>query len=248
IIDTVMLFPGQGLRIPKKEKNDLEASTIINFNHLPYLLVAGSASTAEREVFFLFPMNDLRKYETFPAHRFFQSLKDKGLNIINIEGVTTVGHTLVFANRANIGNPHNHFIIVNENVIYEPENNPSFIMQLDLEKSDTIMGVSGLAYIASKDLLLFTASVELTENAIDDGTIGDSYLGYIKNFSSKMKGKNIKPDEVLNLSALHPDFKGEKIESVCVESAADKIILHLVADNDDGTSTLFKLSLANPAQ
>lgn len=248
IMDTVELFPGSTLRIPKKEKSDLEASAIVHYQNKPHLLVAGSASKTEREVFFLFPLDDLKNYDTIPAHKFCDSLREKGLQIINIEGLATVNRMLVFANRANIGNPHNHLIAVEENVIHQQETNLPRIIQLNLEhEDDTIRGVSGLAYIPSIDLMLFTASVELTENAIDDGSIGDSFLGYITNFSAKMKSNSIKPDQLMNLSTIHKDFRGEKIESVCVESAEKEIILHLVADNDDGTSTLFKVSLANPA-
>ncbi|HEY0680116.1 MAG TPA: hypothetical protein VGD17_17650, partial [Chitinophagaceae bacterium] len=38
--DTVDLFPGESLRIPKKIKTDLEASTIIQYKNREHLMVA----------------------------------------------------------------------------------------------------------------------------------------------------------------------------------------------------------------
>jgi hypothetical protein len=58
----------------------------------------------------------------------------------------------------------------------------------------------------------------------------------------------MKADTLFNLSTYDAGFSGEKIESVAVESVGKNIILHLVADNDDGTSTLFKVRLSNPVE
>ncbi|MEJ7671411.1 MAG: hypothetical protein WKF59_01500 [Chitinophagaceae bacterium] len=46
-------------------------------------------------------------------------------------------------------------------------------------------GVSGLEYSKFTDQLLLTVSTENTYNAIDDGTIGKSYLWIINNISAK---------------------------------------------------------------
>ncbi|HYF30136.1 MAG TPA: hypothetical protein VD993_03355 [Chitinophagaceae bacterium] len=249
IFDTVMLFPGEGLRIPKKEKSDLEASTIVEYNGKDHLLVAGSASTPEREVFFLFPLNKPRDYQAIPAQAFYQSVKQQGLHIINIEGLVNIRNKLLLANRANESQPQNHFITVQADFLYDTKLAAPVISTLKLpQAADAVIGVSGLAYVAEKDLLLFTASVELTDNAVDDGDIGNSYLGYISGFSMKMQQREVLADGLINLSELQAEFANEKIESVCVESAGDNLVLHLVADNDNGTSTLFKVSMPNPAR
>lgn len=246
VLDSISLFPGTSLRIPKKEKNDLEASTIFQYNNKAYLLVSGSGSTKEREVFFLFPLDSPVTYDRIDAHAFWQSLRTHGLDSVNIEGLATMDDKIIFANRAHRRQPHNHFIVLKDIALLDSAGNASpHILHLELPNEEQIIkGVSGLVYEPSLDLLLFTASVEETDNAIEDGTIGDSFLGYVKNFSAKAKDKTVAADALLNLPAIHPDFDGEKIESVCVESAGgDELILHLVADNDDGTSTLFKISL-----
>ena len=247
VLDTIVIFPGDSHRIPKKEKADLEAATIHEYNGKEYLIVVGSGSTPEREDFFIFPLNDPRNFEKRNRFYFYKGIKDFGIPIVNIEGLATVKNQLVFANRANLTQRDNYFVCSSAEFLYEDTLFTAHKMKVELPTDDEFLkGISGLAYIPELDLLLFTASVELTANAIDDGAIGDSYLGYINWFSKKMYKEEIKPDSLINLSSFHPKLKNEKVESICVESVGHEIILHLVADNDDGTSTLFKMSMAIP--
>lgn len=249
-LESLELFKGTSHRIPKKEKSDLEASTIVPYKNKPHLFVAGSSSTETREVFFLFPLDSLMNYERLSASAFCDSLRNQGLINLNLEGLTTVNELLVFANRANLGHPHNQLIVLPAAFIAQSgQLHPAIIEFLTDRDTDTVKGVSGLAYIPSLDLLLFTASIEETASTYEDGAIGDSFLGYVKNFSARLNDRKITADAIFNLSQLDAVFSGEKIESVTVESVTgEEIILHLVADNDDGTSTLFKMKLVNPSR
>jgi hypothetical protein len=52
----------------------------------------------------------------------------------------------------------------------------------------------------------------------------------------------VNPDQVIELDALDDKFKGQKIESICITSETNGFLhLALAADNDDGSSTLFRL-------
>lgn len=248
-IDTVLLFPGESLRIPKKEKADLEAAVIHEYNGKEYLIAIGSGSTPERENFYIFPLDDPRAFTFTNRQPFYHSMREYELPIINIEGLAIVNNKAVFANRANLAQPDNHLFICDPKFLFETSTAIGTTCKLELSKDDGFLkGVSGLSYLPEKDLLLFTASVEETASAVEDGAIGNSYLGYITGFAEKMRTRSVKPDQLFNLTALHAEFKNEKIESVCVESAGDNIIMHLVADNDNGTSTIFKISMPTPAR
>jgi hypothetical protein len=241
LLDTVTLFPGDSLRIPKKIKADLEASTIVRHNGKDALLVTGSASTPEREFLWLFPLENLNSHEKISLTAFIGKLRVKQ---VNFEGLAAVKNMLVFGNRGNINIPENQLVIVPVKDLTALENTNPVIIEMKLDGS--FKGLSGLAYVPSDDLLLFTASVEETGSAYEDGKIGNSYLGYIKNFSSKLNEKILRADELIDLPATQHAFLNEKIESVAVEAVGKNLILHLVADNDNGTSTLFKLSLPTP--
>ncbi len=113
--------------------------------------------------------------------------------------------------------------------------------EIHLPTTKSIAGISGLYYEAEKDLLLFTASEENTPNAIDDGEIGESYLGFIPRFS-KEKGKSIQVKQMVKLSEINDVLRNQKIESLCVQQlTGDKMLLHLVADNDNGKTVIFKM-------
>ena len=54
----------------------------------------------------------------------------------------------------------------------------------------------------------------------------------------------INPDRIIDLDSLDDRFKGHKIESGCIVSEnKNEYQLVLVADDDKGTSTLFKIRL-----
>lgn len=249
IIDSIELFPGESHRIPKKEKADLEAATIIEMNGKDYLIAAGSGSTPEREGFYIFPLDSPRSYDRLDMQLFYNLLIKEGLPVINVEGMTAINDNLVFANRANLAKPDNHLIIMPRAFLSDTNHINFTTAKLKFPAAaDTVIGISGLTYVASEDVLLFTASVENTASAYEDGTIGNSYLGYIFAFSEKMKHEEITADMLINLSAIQAEFRNEKIESVCVESTGKEWIIHLVADNDNGTSTLFKMSMPRPTR
>ncbi len=91
-------------------------------------------------------------------------------------------------------------------------------------------------------MLLFTASIEDTPDAYQDGVIGDSFIGYISNITSKLNDSAVTPDKLINLSGVLKLKGDNKIESVTAEQATkSELILHLAADNDNGESTLFKI-------
>ena len=94
------------------------------------------------------------------------------------------------------------------------------------------------------DRLILTVSTEDTRNNYTDGAIGKSYLWIINNFSNKLNSNTIRPDRIIDLEEIDLRFKGEKIESAAVIGETTNFIhLVLVADNDDGSSTLFRFSL-----
>jgi hypothetical protein len=89
-----------------------------------------------------------------------------------------------------------------------------------------------------------TVSTEDTKNSYEDGAIGKSYLWIISSISTKITDKALGSKRVIDLEYLNSRFKGQKIESATVIKETDKLIyLALVADNDDGSSTVFKMSI-----
>lgn len=250
-ISSIPLFDYPEKRIPKSKKADFESSTLIVLNDITCLLVLGSASTEERKKVLLIPfidsIPDINQVllPVFYTSTFFAYLKSKGIDDVNIEGATIIGDHLVLSNRGNLVNPYNHLVITKKDVINSKAEQSFSISKLVLPVStEEFAGVSELCYVESLNILLFTLSSEATGNSYDDGAIGNSYIGWISNFSNKIQQPELVLDKVLCLPAINKEFENEKIEGICVESVNEnELIIHLVSDNDDGKSKLFKAKL-----
>ncbi len=101
---------------------------------------------------------------------------------------------------------------------------------------NTIAGFSGACVLQDNSGLLFTASLEATSNAYNDGEILGSYIGTIK-FNDFDKGiSNTKP-VIVNGEILKTKLEGVSIKSF--KNNELKIIT--VSDNDDGTSWVYEI-------
>ncbi len=241
----VNMFQSETTRIHKDVKYDLETSTIVNINGVNNLLILGSGAKQEfRSVGYLIPLNT--KYvvpEPFRYNTFVSRLKrEDGIKEINIEGCASLPNKFLLANRGNKRNPDN-LLIVTENNFWENQENASIsVCRMLLPDKDA--AVSELNYDELTDTLFFTASIEQTTNAIDDGNIGDSFIGYIKNISQKLNKNTVQIDYFYNLSKISPKFEGHKIEGMCIENkSGNNYTINLVSDNDNDESTIFKIKL-----
>lgn len=242
IKDSIPFYSYPGKRIPKNIKHDLEAEALYKGGSSPVLFLFGSGSLPPRNTGWRYSLKTKVK-DSFPLESLYTEIKLSGVKEINIEGACFIPHFLILSNRGNKSYPNNHLIFLSEK-FWEKNYNITICLVGENSDSASFKGVSGLAYATQSDQLILTVSTEDTRSAHEDGTIGKSYLWIIKKISEKNKSKIIKTDEVIDLESIDSRFKGQKIESVCVTSEAkDFIYLALAADNDDGSSTLFKMKI-----
>ncbi len=243
--DAIQLSDHPEKRIPKALKPDYEAAAIIEVAGHPQLLILGSAARKERETGVLISLpvsgRGFPETRTFSSTEFTARLLQAGIPEINIEGATAVGEQLLLANRGNNTHTQNHLVLTTQDYWARQQEAPLQLIPLDMPvASFRFLGTSGLCYIAAKDLLLITVTMEITANAYDDGAIGDSSIAWINNFSHRLDMPSLAPDGWINLPAADARFKGQKIEGICVEpSAGPDLLLHLAADNDQGETYLF---------
>lgn len=239
-IDSITLYPFAGKRIPKPQKADLEAITVTADNKL---LLAGSGSLAPTRnmAWLIDPVT--RQKESIRLDTFYQRLLSNGIREINIEGLCAIPGAMLLTNRGNKAYPKNFLILTSPTFWKNQSHAPITLIHAGSgNDSNYFNGVSGLAYAKKSDRLVMTVSTEDTHNNQDDGAIGNSYLWLVGNISAKESWKAINPDKIINLTEVDKRFKGQKIESVCViKETGNFLHLALVADNDDGSSTLFKL-------
>jgi len=248
-ISTLQLFEYPGKRIPKSIKSDTEASAFITLRGNDYLLIVGSASREQREVVILIPLGESQlpktQASTVSVKTFIDRLRLQGIVELNIEGATTIPNMLVLSNRGNTKNITNHIILTTADFWEQQDRANITILPIEIGvPTEDILGISEICYENNTDTFLISFSSENTDNAYDDGTIGTSYLGWIGNFTKKINSPQLTVDHIVNLVDVHPEFAGEKIEGLCVESSTTQgMVIHLVSDNDNGQSKLFKVSV-----
>jgi hypothetical protein len=159
---------------------------------------------------------------------------------LNIEGTALLNNRLYFFNRSN--NCFFDYSLRDFNAIskgeipfYEPR-----AQFLDLPKLKGIKaGVSGACGIKGNQII-FSASVEDTYNAYDDGEILGSFMGLlVLNKKGELEKMHISAIENLEQK------KKVKVESICLHKQLEKNKLEvlLVTDNDGKASTFFKCSV-----
>jgi hypothetical protein len=236
----IKVFENFDDRIPKDVKSDLEATTVLFLNDVPHLLIVGSGSREQHRNKAILVNLHSNNFADYNIEVFYNRLKESGIHDLNIESAAIVEDLLVLGNRGNKKNETNHIIITQPNFWKQPENAEIRIIPIELE--DDFAELSGLSYSQKNDTLLFTASKEERDNSYDDGKIGESYFGVIENAYRKLYRKKVKINEQVMLSDLYEEFKGQKVESVCIQSdKTGRMKVHLVADNDTGGSFLFKI-------
>lgn len=236
----IKIFQNFDDRMPKDQKADLEATTIMYINQIPYMLIVGSGSRQQHRNKAILVNLESNNFTEYNIEAFYNRLKEFGIVDLNIECAAVVEDLLVLGNRGNKTNPGNQIIITQPEFWNHPDNAEIRIIPIELENKAA--GLSGLTYSEKNDSLFFTASIEDTDNSYDDGKIGESYFGRIENAYRKLYRKKVRINEQVMLSTIHKNFSGHKVESVCIQlEKRGRLKFHLVADNDKGGSFLFKI-------
>lgn len=242
--ESVVLMPEKKGRIPKMEKMDLEATTLIkNPDGSHSLLITGSASMPGREVVIVAPIDNLIDFTKYDCSLFFNRLRTLfGLSSINIEGMTNVENKyLILACRGSQKHPQNYLFVVPINFYRKQISCFIKLVRLNLPKN---IGISGLSFWGNNKAM-FTATVEHSTDSIQDGEIGDSYFGWLNVWpTANSVTDTLSPAFIANLSKYSRAFCGEKVESVAIaETQQNRYLLHFVSDNDNGVSHIFEAEL-----
>lgn len=247
-------------RIPKPLKPDLEGMTLLQYKGEPYLLMLGSGSASTRRKAFLYNICEdslcqegaakegAREIDMDPLFRQLEVPEVIGEGVLNIEGVAA-GHGQLYLLQRAIGTGRNVLIsyAISDFIRYllgeegaglpQPSFSPFTLPALDKLEA----GFSG-AYVFDNKLF-FTASLEDTEAAINDGEVLGSYVGFIP-FAAL---KDQKMPQLPAARIVHPDgtsYTG-KVESLVVKQrkGKDRYSIIVVTDDDQGGSELLELTL-----
>ncbi|RYG52800.1 MAG: hypothetical protein EOO01_05945 [Chitinophagaceae bacterium] len=243
-VKRVNMFPFESKRIPKEIKADIEAATWFKDKNETGILMLGSGSTPTRNTGFIVqPLGNSKR--SFGLDTFYNRLQQAGISPLNIEGLAQIPGWFVIACRGNMSFKKNHLVFV-RNRFWEKQATVSFhVSRLGITiPGENFSGVSGLDYSYRTDRLFITSSTEHTGSAYEDGEIGKSYLSIVNSMNRMINYEAINPFEIIDLEGFDERFRGAKVESVSIISEnKHQTQLALVADNDNGKTTVFKIAL-----
>lgn len=232
--------------LSKEQKPDFEALTSISWNGQSQLLVMGSGSTENRKRALLYnPANDqVRTFLDAVDYDFLQhQVELTGGADLNIEAICSDHRYLYIFQRGNI-NLH-HGVLVFDLIKIQAgkslENALRHSLKLSLAELDgSASGISDACFLADKNLIVATATVEKTLDTYDDGAVLGSFILVFS------------PEGKALAAHLIRDAKGQtlpiKVEGITwFESRSDGEVFLLVTDSDGGDSEILKVLLSNAA-
>ena len=249
IVGTTPLFSSDthlGERIPKSSKPDLEAMCVVEWQGRTELICFGSGSkTPSRDICYRVDVTDPASPQNVRAvglTPLYDTLRSNpaivGANTLNLEAATATKDSLLLFQRGNISS-------INAVMKYELDAFMGFLdeptrpvpqMHLDVftlpKLQNRHAGFS--AAITWNDAILFAASVEDTDNEIDDGATIGSFVGLLAND----KVQWVCPVE--QAAGIAP----VKIEGITLVSAdGNNLELCAVTDNDQDSSEMLRLQI-----
>ncbi|WP_439880340.1 DUF6929 family protein [Pontibacter sp. MBLB2868] len=242
-------------RIPKATKPDLESMTYFKYGRDEMLLLMGSGASKARNKGYLVNLSENVAVKELDLTRFYtflkQVLKIETEGVLNLEGlamdnVYTYLMQRPLATGVNVlfrfdTNAFKDFILTGKDIpavaVYH-FNFPGL--------GNRIAGFSGAYALDGK--LFFTASVEDTPNALDDGEVLGSFIGVIDLRSLPYATDPANPLQVpvVQLKNVDGSFYTGKAESLVVKKmdADGKYSVIVVSDDDKGGSELLEVELA----
>lgn len=222
-------------RITKAEKPDFEALELIADNQL---IVFGSGSKSpHRDIFMLITLGSQLHVETYDITAFYKNLKDLPIfsdSELNIEATAFYNNRLFLLNRNKNLLLAFQFADLLAYIKGEKKFSPPIIKQFTLPKLNGIeAGFSGATTLQNQSKLIFTASVENTTNAYDDGEIMGSFIGIIDIATDSIA-------ETYAYCAIPNTDQKLKVESVTVQQEIElgQTKLILITDDDKGNSII----------
>lgn len=230
----------QGETIRKEDKPDFEALEVISENEI---IVFGSGSKSpQRDICLRISLDKMPNVKTYNISYFYDNLRKLKIlenHELNIEAIAFHNDQIYLFNRGrNVIFSFSYKKLMEHFEGLIPFPNPKTTL-FDLPKINGIeAGFSGATVFQDKPFIIFTASVENTDNAYNDGEILGSFIGIIdiinNDISNLFKSASI-PNQVTPL----------KVESVTVdnETSERETSVILVTDSDGGKSMILKCQL-----
>jgi hypothetical protein len=241
-IERIPLFAAQVNGEPNPHK-DLEAATIVQINSIPRLLALGTDMQQDGHNKAVLLNLDDRTREDFTIDEFDERLKVFGIEEMNIRAAAIILGKLVLGNRKSVGSGENNFVVTDIDLWKKQDTEEISLLPIKYpENTPPGLLLTGMTYSPENDWLLITfVTVEQT-GADGETVLPSSYLGLVENASRKVARKQVKINELMDLTDVSKQLRGRQIKALCIQSDKyGKVKLYLISNHVDGGSHIFKI-------
>lgn len=234
----------EGEIIPKKWKSDFEAMTSLKWENEDALFIFGSGSKSpQRNSGMLIKLNDKLQLSTYDLTLLYELIMEEA-NLspeeLNIEAAAVLGSRLYLFNRWDNKIISMKTVDFQKFINNEKEKIKLKVVTIDLPEIDGIdAGFSGACADEKFNRIIFTASVENTNNSIDDGAVLGSFIGVL---DKKELIQHFQPE--CELLTQYDETMTVKVESVTLKESMKKSLnCVLVTDSDGMASEVLELKI-----
>ncbi|QOW08876.1 hypothetical protein Q73A0000_00200 [Kaistella flava (ex Peng et al. 2021)] len=224
-----------GERIIKAEKADFESVELINGTEM--VTFGSGGKSPQRDVLVRILLHqplEIENYDITPFYNHLRNLPEFKNSELNIEATAFYDNQLYLFNRKKsliIKFNYTHYLSF---IKGEAELPTLEIKEFFLPKIDGIeSGFSGATILQKDSKIIFTASVEDSINAYEDGEILGSFIGMIDISNNTIS-------KTYQYCAIPNNDEKFKVESVTIDEEIEvgKTKLILITDDDEGSSTI----------
>lgn len=261
-VDQIRLFgtggSGQG-RISKLLKPDLECLTQLEMNGQNHLVALGSGSTPNRNQGYTIALPAGKERATQVQERSLKDLYEAiqakndllGDDVLNLEAAATTSDKVLLLQRATRGGPNLMLCFPKQDFVAyltgSRKNLPGYEAISFYLPELAGLGSHFSGAFVYHNRLFFSASVENTDDAILDGEVLGSYIGWINLAALKPGRQPLAVNTALVLNEKGEPYRGKVESLVIVDSLQAQAFRALaITDNDNGQSELLELELSWP--
>ena len=243
--ETINLFASDTFRGTKEIVSNVSATTIIQSDEIPFILMLGSGSTEPGSNTAVLMNLHTRAIQELDLTIFYDRLKQSGLEELNIIAVTVLDDKIIICNGATKTNTDTNIIITSLNFWKDQHLADILIAKIELEgKAGRLLILSDLTYSYENDWFISSILSEATNKTGDEGISRESYIGVVEDASRKIGRHRFKINKYFNLTQEDKKFKGQQVQSLCIQAdKKEQLKLHLLSKNNKGENFLFKLRL-----
>ena len=227
----------------KTHKADFEAITSYQQDRIWYLLILGSGARPTRRFAYQVQLPDLH-VKPLLLEALYQTWQHSAALVngaeLNIEAVCADTEYFYIFQRGNTNQHHAMLQVKITDLLAQPSVLPatSYLLNVPTLNGDAA-GISGASWLGDAAGFLYTASVEATQNAYDDGAILGSFVGWQRAIGQPIVWQVLTDDH----GAILP-IKVEGISVVQQDPTGCQLLL--VTDSDGQASEVLQVRLAYP--